>query len=219
MINTKLLKYLESYVTDNRKNLFKNVLEQRTRHFTVVLENIYQPHNMSAVVRSCDIFGIQDIHTIEQNYISKVSKHVARGSQKWLTFHRELSDNASEKCFNNLKLNGYQIIATSPHTDATLYDFDVTKKTAFVFGTEKDGISDYVKENADGLLKIPMYGFTESFNISVAVAIILQDVTSRIRKTTIDWQLTDLEKQELYFYWVKKSIKNVDKLIQHYQKF
>ncbi len=218
MIDTKLLTYLEEYVTYERKALFKKVLEERTRHFTVVLENTYQPHNTSAVVRSCDIFGIQDIYTIEKKYISKVSKHVARGSQKWLTFHREKdSEDATEQCFKQLKSKGYQIIATTPHTDScTLPEFDVTKKTAFVFGSEKDGISDYVKDNADGFMKVPMYGFTESLNISVAVAVILQDITSRIRKTDINWHLSDTEKSELYMEWIQKSIKNVEQIVDYY---
>ncbi len=220
MTNQKLLKYLEEYVTEERKRLFKKILDERTRHFTVVLENTYQPHNTSAVVRSCDIFGIQDIYTIEKEYISKVSKHVARGSQKWLTFHREKDNyNATEKCFKSLKNKGYQIIGTTPHTNScSLPEFDISKKTAFIFGTEKEGISDYVKENADGFMKIPMYGFTESLNISVAVAIILQDITSRVRKSNVSWQLSENEKNELYTEWVKKSIKNVDKLTDYFYK-
>ncbi|MDY0779644.1 RNA methyltransferase [Tenacibaculum sp. IB213877] len=220
MIEEGLLHFLEDYITDNRKELFKNVLNERTRHFTVVLEDTYQPHNTSAVVRSCDIFGVQDVYTIEKKYISKVSKHVARGSQKWLTFHRSKSDeNNTKQCLEELKNKGYQIIGTSPHLDSCLLpDFDITKKTAFVFGAEKEGISDYVKENADGFLKIPMVGFTESLNISVAVAIILQDVTSRLRKSEVNWQLTEKEKQELYAEWIQKSLKNVDKLTEYYLK-
>lgn len=220
MIDAELLEFLEGYVTDNRKELFHKVLEQRTRHFTVVLEDTYQPHNTSAVVRSCDIFGVQDIYTIEQKFISKVSKHVARGSQKWLTFHRKKFDGeTTEDCFKELKEKGYQIIGTTPHTDSCILpDFDISKKTAFVFGAEKEGISDYVKENADGFLKVPMVGFTESLNISVAVAIILQDVTTRLRKSDIDWKLSTVEKQELYAEWIQKTLKNLDKLTEYYHK-
>ena len=97
-------------------------------------------------------------------------------------------------------------------------DFDVTKKSAFVFGTEKEGISDYIKKEADGFLKIPMVGFTESLNISVAAAIILQDVTTRMKKLPIDWKLSDVEKKELYFEWIKNTVKNPEKLIEHYYK-
>ncbi|CAL2079166.1 RNA methyltransferase [Tenacibaculum sp. 190524A02b] len=222
MISKELLTYLEGYVTDKRKNLFHKVLADRTRHFTVVLEDIYQPHNASAVVRTCDIFGIQDIYAIENKYTNKVSRHVAKGSQKWLDFHRYREDgNNTATCFEDLKSKGYQIIGTTPHNDSCyLSDFDVTKKSAFVFGVEKEGISDYVKEHADGFLKIPMVGFTESLNISVAAAIILQDVTSKIKQAdmNIAWQLTPKEKEVIYMEWIQKTIKNVDKIIEHFHK-
>lgn len=218
MINNDLLAYLEGYLTDKRKGLFREVLSKRTRHFTVVLEDIYQAHNASAVLRTCDIFGVQDIYTIENMYVNRVSRHVAKGSQKWLNINRFKEDtNNTQTCLESLREKGYQIIGTTPHNDSCmLSDFDISKKSAFVFGVEKDGISDYVKDNADGFLKVPMVGFTESLNISVAAAIILQDVTTRLRKTTIDWQLSDEEKQVLYADWVEKTIKNVDKIKEHY---
>jgi len=218
MIDKNLLTYLEGFLTDNRKNLFNTVLGKRTRHFSVVLEDIYQQHNASAVIRTCDIFGVQDVHTIENMYTNKVSRHVAKGSQKWITLNRYKKDtNNTKECLDDLKNKGYQIVGTTPHNDSCmLADFDISKKTAFVFGVEKEGISDYVKENADGFLKIPMVGFTESLNISVATAIILQDITTKLRASNINWQLTLEEKEVLYFDWVKKTIKNVDKIIENY---
>lgn len=217
-MNKELLKYLEGFVTDKRKELFKQVLDDRTRHFTVVLENIYQQHNSSAVIRSCDIFGIQDIHVVENTYSSKVSRHVAKGAQKWLTFHRYEEDtNNTKECFEKLRNSGYQIIATTPHNDSCfLADFDVTKKSAFVFGVEKEGVSDYTMQHADGFLKIPMIGFTESLNISVAAAIILQNLSARLRESSIQWKLSEKEVEELYFEWVEKSIKNVEKIKAHF---
>ena len=220
MIDEKLLTYFEGFLTEKRKDLFKKVLEQRTRHFTVVLEDIFQPHNASAVVRTCDIFGVQDVHAIENKYNNKVSRHVAKGSQKWLNQYRYRKDGDNTKtCLDSLKEQGYQIIATTPHNDSCLLqDFDITKKSAFVFGVEAEGVSDYVMENADGFLKIPMVGFTESLNISVAAAIVLQDVTTKLRNSNIDWKLSYEEKETLYYNWVKKTIKNVDKIEEHYHQ-
>ena len=220
MIDQKLLNYFESFLTENRKQLFKNVLENRTRHFTVVLEDMFQSHNASAVFRTCDIFGVQDLHAIENKYNNKVSRHVAKGSQKWLNQYRYRNDGDNTKtCLDGLKKAGYQIVATTPHNDSCLLqDFDVSRKTAFVFGSEAEGVSDYVIENADGFLKIPMVGFTESLNISVAAAIILQDVTTKLRNSECDWKLSKEEKEVLYFDWVKKTIKNVDKKEGHYQQ-
>lgn len=220
MIDIKLLEYFEGYLTSKRKENFLNILKNRTRHFTVVLEDIYQAHNSSAVLRTCDIFGIQDVHIIENKYNNKVSRHVAKGSQKWLTINRykEDGDNTSN-CLMNLKSKGYQIIGTTPHDNSSfLDDFDITKKSAFVFGLEADGISENVIKMSDGFLKIPMYGFTESLNISVAAAIILQDLTRRLRNSNMNWQLNDLEKEVLYYKWVKQTIKNVDKIEDYFYK-
>jgi len=220
MIDKKLLAYFESYLTQKRKDTFKKVLDQRTRHFSVVLEDIFQPHNASAVVRTCDIFGVQDIHAIENKYTNKVSRHVAKGSQKWITSTRYKSDgNNTQICLDNLRSKGYQIIATTPHNDSCLLqDFDISKKSAFVFGVEAEGVSETVIQQADGFLKIPMVGFTESLNISVAAAIILQDVTTKLRNSDLDWQLSKEEKEILYFDWVKKTIKNVTKIEEHYHQ-
>jgi tRNA (guanosine-2'-O-)-methyltransferase len=212
--NTKLLTYLEGFVTEKRKNLFRQILKNRTRHFTVVLEDIYQQHNSSAVIRSCEIFGIQDVHVIENKYISNVSKNIAKGSQKWLSFHNYKKEtNNTIACLNSLKGKGYQLIATSPHHNSCLlHDFDITKKSAFIFGVEKTGVSKEVIKNADGILKIPMAGFTESLNISVAAAIILENLTYKLRTSSINWNLTHKEEEELYTQWIEKTIKNVDKI-------
>ena len=216
--NTKLLTYLEGFVTEKRKNLFRQILKNRTRHFTVVLEDIYQQHNSSAVIRSCEIFGIQDVHVIENKYMSNVSKNIAKGSQKWLSFHNYKKEtNNTKTCLNSLKGKGYQLIATSPHHNSCLlHDFDITKKSAFIFGVEKTGVSNEVINNADGILKIPMVGFTESLNISVAVAIILENLTYKLRTSSINWNLTHKEQEELYSQWIEKTIKNVGKIKEHF---
>jgi tRNA (guanosine-2'-O-)-methyltransferase len=218
--NTKLLTYLEGFVTEKRKNLFRQILKNRTRHFTVVLEDIYQQHNSSAVIRSCEIFGIQDVHVIENKYTSNVSKNIAKGSQKWLSFHNYKKEtNNTIACLNSLKGKGYQLIATSPHHNSCLlHDFDITKKSAFIFGVEKTGVSKEVIKNADGILKIPMVGFTESLNISVAAAIILENLTYKLRTSSINWNLTHKEEEELYIQWIEKTIKNVGKIKEHFLK-
>ena len=216
--NTNLLTYLEGFVTEKRKNLFRKILEDRTRHFTVVLEDIYHQHNASAVIRSCEIFGIQDVHVIENKYMSNVSKNITKGSQKWLSFNNYKNDtNNTSACLNSLKSKGYQIIATSPHNNScNLHDFDITKKSAFVFGVEKTGVSNEVINNADEILKIPMVGFTESLNISVATAIVLENLTYKLRNSSIAWNLTVKEKENLYAQWVEKSIKNVGKIKERF---
>jgi tRNA (guanosine-2'-O-)-methyltransferase len=220
MYDAKLNKYLEQFVTDKRKNIFKSVLKDRTRHFTVILEDLYQKHNTSAITRSCDIFGIQDLHVIENKYKTYVSNQVGKGSQKWLTFHRyNQKEHNTQDCIDAVKSKGYQIIATTPHENSNFVaDFDVSKKSAFVFGVEKEGVSEMMLNQADGHLKIPMYGFTESLNVSVAAAIVLQDITARLRKTEIDWSLDSTEKQVIYSQWLQKSIKSIRKILEHYEE-
>lgn len=213
-MDLQLYKYLESLLTERRKNLFQDILAQRTRHFTVVTEDVYQLHNTSAVMRSCDIFGIQDLHVVEELVSKRIDKEIAMGSQKWVSLYRY---DTIVDCISKLKNEGYQIIATTPHDNATLlHDFDVTKKSAFFFGKENDGLSDSVMNHSDGLLKIPMYGFTESLNISVAAAIILQHVVSKLRETKIDWQLSEEERLDLGMQWMCKTIKSVDEIMERY---
>ncbi|NCP20564.1 MAG: rRNA methyltransferase [Flavobacteriales bacterium CG_4_9_14_0_2_um_filter_35_242] len=213
-----LLTYLQTFLTSHRQDLFKTILQDRTRHFTVVFENIFMKHNASAVLRSCDVFGIQDVYAIENTYIFKASKQVTKGANKWLNivkYHHHKNNTLA--CINDLKTKGYQIVATSPHNNpCTLQDFDVTKKSAFFFGVEKEGLSNEVLKHADVTLKIPMYGFSESLNISVAAAIILQHCTQKIRDLNVDWQLTQSEKAVLELEWTKKSIKNVDEIINYF---
>lgn len=218
MTDLDLLKHLESIITDNRKATFEKVLSNRTRHFTVVLEDIYQKHNTSAVVRSCDIFGLQDIHIIENKYNSYVSNQVAKGAQKWIDFNEyNTEEYNTQTCIDTLRSKGYQIIATTPHSDSCmLQEYDISKKSAFVFGVEKAGVSDKMMQEADGYLKIPMVGFTESLNVSVAAAIILNGLTTRLRDSDVNWQLSEIEKNEKRLDWCKKTINNVDRIIERY---
>lgn len=213
-MDLQLYTYLESLLTERRKNLFRDILAKRTRHFTVVTEDVYQLHNTSAVMRSCDIFGIQDLHVVEELISKRIDKEIAMGSQKWVSLYRyeTITD-----CISKLKKEGYQIIATTPHDKATmLQDYDVTKKAAFFFGKENDGLSDAVMQQADELLKIPMHGFTESLNISVAAAIILQHVVTKLRETEVDWQLSEDERHLIGMQWMRKTIKSVDEIIERY---
>jgi tRNA (guanosine-2'-O-)-methyltransferase len=214
MNNLELLKHLESFLTENRKQRFDAVLPQRTKHFTVATEDVYQLHNTSAVMRSCDVFGIQEVHIVEEVNSKRIDGEIAMGAQKWVDLNRYQN---VKSCIRDLKAKGYQIVATTPHaTDCELIDFDSSKKSCFFFGRETEGLSQQVMDNADCFLKIPMVGFTESLNISVSAAIILQHVTSKLRKSDINWKLTDEEILEKRFDWIKKTIKNYDAIVELY---
>jgi len=215
MTDPELIAFLEDLLTPARKALFDKVVQQRTNHFTVVTEDVYQLHNTSAVMRSCDVFGIQNIHVIEERNLKKIDREIAMGAQKWVTLNRYHS---SEECIQNLREKGYQIVASSPHYDAgMLADFDISKPSAIFFGTETNGLSEEIIDQADEFIKIPMAGFTESLNISVSAAIILQDITQKLRSSNLKWELTENEKNEIKFEWLSKSFKNFDQLVKKFQ--
>jgi tRNA (guanosine-2'-O-)-methyltransferase len=214
MHDLKLLQYLEGYLTENRRQRFQSVLSQRTKHFTVAIEDVYQLHNTSAVIRSCDVFGVQEVNIIEEINSKRIDREIAMGAQKWVDLRRY---NTVKNCLKNLKQEGYQIVATSPHAEGcNLGAFDISKKSCFFFGRETEGLSQQVMDNADCFLKIPMVGFTESLNISVSAAIILQHVTSQLRQSNLDWHLSEAELIEKRFDWVKKTIKNYEAIVERY---
>lgn len=210
-MNIELIQYLESFITERRKKLFDTVIEFRTRYITVVLEDIFQSHNASAVLRSCDCFGIQDVHILENRNTYDVNPDIALGSDKWLNLYKHKYDkNNLDRVINSLRLKGYRIIATTPHeSDTALEQFNLEKgPIALLFGTELEGLTGEIKKEADEFLKIPMFGFTESLNISVSAAIILQFLTSRLHDSDMNWQLSSDEKNEVKLDWLRKSIKN-----------
>ncbi len=214
MTDLKFLEYLEGFLTDSRKEKFLKILENRTNHFTIAMEDVYQLHNTSAVMRSCEVFGIQELNVVEQKFGKRIDTEIAMGAQKWVDINRF---NTMQNCIDSVKENGYQIIATTPHNDSCLlHEFDITKRSAIFFGTEKQGLSQEVIDQADGFLKIPMVGFTESLNISVSAAIIIQDITSRLRQSTIDWKLNDEEILAKRLLWAKNSIKDIKRIEERY---
>jgi tRNA (guanosine-2'-O-)-methyltransferase len=216
---TDLINYLNGFVSERRQQRFHEVLSHRTNHLRVVLEDVYQAHNASAVLRSCDCFGVQYVDFIENRNRYKISEDVAMGSANWLSISRydHKEKNNTYECLTALKQQGYRIVATTPHkNDFTLDTLPIDKKTALVFGTEIDGISEKVFEMADDFVMIPMYGFTESFNISVCAALCMYELTTRIRKSGIDYNLSDQEKKDIYLEWQKTSISRSDLIIQDY---
>ncbi|MCF6358879.1 MAG: RNA methyltransferase [Draconibacterium sp.] len=209
-MQTELLKYLSPYITPERLTLFNRVVEYRTKYITVVLEDIFQSQNASAVLRSCDCFGVQDVHIIENRNKFQLDTEVSLGSSKWLTLNKyNREKNNSLEAIQSLKKQGYKIVATTPHfNDQKLPDFDITAgKTALVFGSELPGVSDIIMNEADEFLKIPMFGFTESFNISVSAAIVLHHLTDKMRNSKVDWQLSEREKTDIKIQWIKTTVK------------
>jgi tRNA (guanosine-2'-O-)-methyltransferase len=207
-----LLNHLLGFASENKSMLFDKVIQYRTRYITVVLEDIFQSHNASAVLRSCDCFGIQDVHIIENYNKFEVNHDIALGSAKWLDLYKYCSNGTNTiNAYESLKAQGYRIIATTPHkNDYKLTDLSLDSKVALVFGTELNGLSDEAIKHADAYVKIPMYGFTESFNISVSAAIILHYLTEKLRDSSLNWKLNEEEIVDIKLRWVKNVVKSSD---------
>ncbi len=211
-----LIAYLESFISEGRLGRFEEVLQWRTRYVTVAMEDVYHLHNASAVIRTADVFGVQDVHLIERRFGKRLDKKIALGAQKWTDIHRYPT---TEDCLVNLKKNGYRIIATTPGKDAiSLKDLNPEGKMAFLFGAEKEGLSEVALKGADERVQIPMVGFTESLNVSVAAAIILHSVTASLYESAVNWRLGEAEKEEIRRTWIKRSIRNLDKIISRYHQ-
>ncbi len=214
MTNTEVLEYLQDYLTPRRRRLFEEVLALRTNYLTVATQDVYQLHNTSAVLRSCDVFGIQNIHVIEERFPKRIDNQIAMGAQKWVDVNRYKT---AKECIAALRKEGYKIVATSPHEKSvTPENFSLDQPAALFFGTEKEGLSEEILSNADETLHIPMVGFTESLNISVSAAIILHVLSERLRKSDLPWQFSEEEKLQLKMEWTKKSIKNSDQIIERF---
>lgn len=213
------VEYLRDFVIDDKNALFDRLIQERTDYVTVVLEDLYQSHNQSAVMRSADCYGIQQVHLIENRNSYDPSSTVSQGAREWLTLHRHRElENNTLATIEVLKASGYRIIATTPHRDdVEIGELDLSRgKMAFFFGTELTGLSAQVIEQADEFVKVPMYGFTESLNVSVCAAIIMYSVTQRLRQSELDWHLQEEEKYKVLLQWYKNAIKASEEILERF---
>ncbi len=219
-----LIEHMSECVTEKRLALFKQVLVERTRYITLLLEEIYQSQNASAVLRTCDCTGIQDVHIVEERNEYEINRDVALGADQWLSlnYYNEGKNNIY-RAIETLKDKGYRIVATSPHKDGVSPEhFDLQKgKAALMFGTELNGLSEGALELADEYIQIPMAGFTESYNISVSAAITLYTLRKRLEVSSLKWKICEEEQSELLLNWLRGTIKMSDqienKFIRDYQ--
>ena len=220
---------LREFVTEQRLERMESVLDDRSRHLVPVVEDLYQPHNASAVLRSADAFGAQDVHIIENRNRYHVNPGVELGTAKWLSLYRyrdprfHLGDPAptdpgrgTEEAIAALRRRGYRIVATTPHRDDVDLDrFPLDRGAAAIFfGAEKEGLTDLVLDAADEYLRIPMYGFVESLNISVSAAICLQHLGARLRDSTVSWRLDPEERSIVLHRWLRRSVKHAASIIR-----
>ena len=219
-IDQKVLEEFYAIISESKQEMYERISKDRTNHITVVLENIYQEHNASAVLRTCDCFGIQELHAIEKNNQYKVQRDIALGAGRWVDLYNyDQGENPTIDCINKLKLKGYKIVATTPHEkEITIQQLDISQPIALVFGTERKGISQEIIDSADAFVKIPMYGFTESFNISVSVALALNTLRDRLEKSDINWKLNEEDQTQLKIKWCKKILRSGNDMEKEFRR-
>jgi tRNA (guanosine-2'-O-)-methyltransferase len=215
-----LISCFREMILEERWNKFTEVISFRTHYLTVLLEDIFQNHNASAVIRTCELTGINDLHIIENDNQYNINPDIVVGSDKWINIYKYNHESYNTlTCYGDLRKKGYRIIATSPHQDGfSLEELPVNQKFALVFGNEGAGLSAGALQNADGFLKIPSFGFTESYNISVSVALCAYNLLSRIRNENVDWQLSEEEKEKLLLEYSLKSLRNSDIILKQLLK-
>lgn len=208
------LEYMTRFLTEERVEVLRRTLAERTRYMTILTENTFHPQNASALVRHCEAFGLQDLHTVETVCKFSPNVNIVRGTDKWVDITRHES---TAEAISSLKAAGYRLVATTPHREScTPETFDVKKGPfCLVFGTEHAGVSDEIIEAADEYLRIPMCGMVESLNVSASAAILIYMLSQRMRlSTAIDWRLGDIESQELLFRWVMSSVKDAERILE-----
>jgi tRNA (guanosine-2'-O-)-methyltransferase len=211
--------HLLQFISDKRKETMECVLSLRTRHITLVLEDIYQSQNASAAVRTCECLGIQDLHVIEKKSSYSVNKKVLKGSNKWMSIvkYKEKNLDNTLLCYQRLRAAGYKILVTDPLPDGIpINEVPIDQKIALVMGNELEGISEIALKNADQKVNIPMFGFTESFNISVSAAVCLHTLVSKLRHSDVAWQLEKSEVEQLRLEWLRKMVRRSDLLEEEF---
>lgn len=206
-------------ITPNKIGLFEKIAPQRSRHLVIGLENIQQDHNASAIMRTMDCLGFQELHLIEKNNNYQFQRDIALGAARWLDVmqHQQEPEPVLDS-IAHLRQKGYQIVATSPHINAsTPQNIDLTQPIALFFGAEKHGISEELSANADAFLHIPMHGFTESFNLSVSAALVLSALRTRLEASSIDWLLSPEAQTELKISWCERILNGGPHLAQKFR--
>ncbi len=219
MTNIEIIHYLKEFVTAERYSLFNEVLNNRTRYVSLFIENVYQSHNASAIVRTAEALGIQNMTIFERKNSFSPNEEISMGAQKWMNIEKYNEKQSSVKSvIEDYKEKVYRIIATALHENSiSLNDLNIEKgKMMFLFGTEKEGLTDEIKTHADEFVKIPMYGFTESFNVSVSVAITLNLIMNKLRQSDIQFLLPAEEKEKLMMEWLLKSIPMGEKILERF---
>lgn len=208
--------YLQQFLTAERLHKIEYHAEESSDFILPVLEDIYQFRNAAAIVRSVEACGFHKIVALEKENLFNPNLKVTKGADTWVNVERlPWSLDSLQK----IKNRGYRMVAVSPEKNAiSLPNFKITEPVSLIFGTEWDGITEEILEFADETLKIPMYGFTKSFNVSVAAAICMYDMKQKLLNSNLNYKLSEEKKLELKIKWAVNSLRSGEEILQNYRQ-
>ncbi|MBW8359657.1 MAG: RNA methyltransferase [Weeksellaceae bacterium] len=206
--------YLKRFLTDERLTKIERYAAESSGYALPVMEDIFQFRNAAAIVRSVEACGFHKIVAMESENEFNPYLKVTKGAETWVEVEKMPH---SLESLQEIKNRGYKILAVSPENNATMLpDYDLKEPVALVFGTEKEGVTDEILDFADETLAVPMYGFTESFNVSVAAAICFYELRQKLIKSGIEYKLTGDKLWELKVRWARNSIPRGEQVLEHY---
>jgi tRNA (guanosine-2'-O-)-methyltransferase len=196
-------------LTAGRRELLRGLVDRRTRHFALVMEDLKDPHNISAVIRTSEVFGLQNVHVINEVNPYRVTRSVLKGSYKWLDI---FCHDRRAACFDGLKAQGYRIAVASTNHSESLFDLDLSVPTAFYLGSETMGNHPDTLARADVRFRIPQQGLTESLNVSVCAGVIMATLDRFLRENGREnYALSPEEKSALLATFYERSAVGIDR--------
>lgn len=214
MNSQKTFEYLKQFLTDERLSKIEFYAQESSDFVLPVMEDIFQFRNAAAIVRSVEACGFHKIVAMESENEFNPNLRVTKGAETWVEVEKMPHQLESLK---KIKEKGYKILAVSPEKNAIMLpDYDLKEPVALVFGTEKEGVTEEILDFADETVAIPMYGFTKSFNVSVAAAICFYDLKQKLVKSDFEYKLSNEKLWNLKVRWAKNSIKSGEEILQKY---
>ena len=206
--------YLKQFLTDERLSKIEHFSQESSDFVLPVMEDVYQFRNAAAIVRSVEACGFHHVVALEEENVFNPNLKVTKGAETWVKVEK-MSNNLDS--LKEIKNRGYKILAVSPENNATMLpDYKVKEPIALVFGTELEGVSDEILDFADETLAIPMFGFTKSFNVSVAAAICMYELKQKLMKSGIDYKLSEEKLLEMKIRWTVNSIRSGEELLERF---
>lgn len=214
MKDRETFEYLKQFLTDERLRKIEHFAVESSDFVLPVMEDVYQFRNAAAIVRSVEGCGFHKIVAMESENVFNPNLTVTKGAETWVEVEKMPHHLDS---LRDIKNRGYKILAVSPERNATMLpDYEIKEPVALVFGTEKEGVTDEILEFADETLAIPMYGFTKSYNVSVAAAISVYELRQKLIRSNLDYKLSEEKLWKLKVRWAVNSIRSGDEILRKY---